>query len=131
MSHKPSRIFGSFVLRNGWHAPLRSSAAAVVHVAARLRSVLLRRVRMAGGGACSPAPSFLIPACRPGSGGHRWNEVTGLFSHAVQGDVTPLLVTRKRTEWYISSLSSPQGSESGRVLAADSYTTLVLVKVMV
>lgn len=54
-----------------------------------------------------------------------------LSSHGVHGEVTPLLVTRKRTEWYISSLSSPQASESGRALAADSYTALVLLKVMV
>jgi len=42
-----------------------------------------------------------------GAADQRWNETTVLNSHAVHGDVTPLLVTRKRTEWYISSLSSP------------------------
>ena len=41
-----------------------------------------------------------------------------LSSHGVHGDVTPLLVTRKRTEWYISSLSSPRASESGVGLGA-------------
>ena len=35
------------------------------------------------------------------------------------------------TERYISSLSSPQASESGRALAADLYTVLVPLKVMV
>ena len=53
-----------------------------------------------------------------------------LSSHGVHGDVTPLLVTRKRTEWYISSLSSPQASASGRVLVTDLYTVLVPLKVM-
>src|SRR6476646_2505637 len=77
------------------------------------------------------SPAVLDPRCPPGAGVHRWNETTVLSSHGVHGDVTPLLVTRKRTEWYISSLSSPQASESGRALAADSSTVLVLVLVLV
>lgn len=79
---------------------------------------------------CAPPP-FLIPGAPPGPRVHRWNETTVLPSDFVHGEVTPLLVTRKRTEWYISSLSSPQASESGRALAADSYCVVVLLKVMV
>lgn len=65
-----------------------------------------------------------------GAADRRWNETTVLSSHAVHGDVTPLLVTRKRTEWYISSLSSPQASASGRVLVTDLSTVVVPLKVM-
>ena len=88
------------------------------------------RLRLAGRRELA-SPSVLDPRCPPGAGVHRWNETTVLSSHFVHGEVTPLLVTRKRTEWYISSLSSPQTSESGRALAADSYTVVVLVKGMV
>src|SRR5689334_6908743 len=75
------------------------------------------------------SPAVLDPRCPPGPGDQRWNETTVLSSHGVHGDVTPLLVTRKRTEWYISSLSSPQASASGRVLVTDLYTVLVPLKV--
>src|SRR5690242_8278868 len=98
----------------------------MVHLAVRLRSVLLRRVRRGRRELASPAVPD--PGAPPGPRVHRWNETTVLSSHFVHGDVTPLLVTRKRTEWYISSLSSPQASESGGALAADLYCVAVLVK---
>src|SRR6476619_5959729 len=89
------------------------------------------RARPAGrGGASLPPPPFWIPGARRGPGFHRWNETTVLSSHFVHGEVTPLLVTRKRTEWYISSLSSPQASASGRVLVTDLSTVVVPLKVM-
>lgn len=99
--------------------------------AARARRRGLQRVTGTGGEARTRLPAVLDPRCPPGPGDHRWNETTVLSSHAVHGEVTPLLVTRKRTEWYISSLSSPQASESGRALAAGSYCVAVLLKVMV
>src|ERR1700748_2103272 len=88
------------------------------------------RARPAGRGRRELAfPPRACPSMRAEAADQRWTETTVLNSHAVHGDVTPLLVTRKRTEWYISSLSSPQASASGSVLVTDLSTVVVPLKV--